>query len=257
MTYNMIHNEKISVLVPTRNRTNTTHGNFPNELITSAEKTADNFDSIEFVFYIDNDDDDSQNYFENLNYNNVNTICGERIVLSEMWNQCYKKSTGDILFHCGDDIRFRTNGWDTVVRNKFNEFGDKILFAFGNDGKRGDPRAFGTHGFIHRKWADTVGYFVPPHFSCDYNDTWLNDVARMVGRWFYIDIYTEHLHPRAWIDPNNKDLGKKYVWDKTHQERLERNERDNNKALYENFIKERIEDARKLRKVIDEFNNKL
>jgi glycosyl transferase/beta-hydroxylase protein BlmF len=256
-TNNKKHNEKISALVPTRNRINTTHGNFVEQLIESAEQTADDFDSVEFVFYVDNDDDDSLNYFKNgkyANYDNIKFISGDRIVLSKMWNNCYEASSGDILFHCGDDIRFRTSGWDTVVRNKFNEFGDKILFAFGNDGKRGNPRAFGTHGFIHRKWADTVGYFVPPYFSCDYNDTWLNDVAKMIGRWFYIDIYTEHIHPRSWVDPNNKDLGKKYVWDKTHQERLERNKQDNNEALYKKLSSKRKEDFRKLQNVIDSFN---
>ena len=66
----MTQNEKISVLVPTRGRTNTTHGNFPDLLIKSAEETADDFNSIEFVFYIDDDDTDSQEYFKNLHYDN-------------------------------------------------------------------------------------------------------------------------------------------------------------------------------------------
>tara|TARA_R110000824_G_scaffold118226_9_gene270431 strand:- start:6646 stop:7434 length:789 start_codon:yes stop_codon:yes gene_type:complete len=245
----MERNETISVLVPTRSRTNTTHGNFPEKLIKSAEETSDDFDSIEFVFYIDDDDEESQEYFENLDYKNVKFVCGKRIVLSEMWNQCYRTSTGEILFHCGDDIRFRTEGWDTVVRSKFLEYDDRVLFAFGDDGKR-QPGSFGTHGFIHRTWADAVGYFVPPYFSCDYNDTWLNDVARLVDRWFYIDIYTEHIHPRAWLDRDDHSLGKKYVWDKTHQERLERNKEDDNTDLYNRLWYRRLWDAKKLFMVI-------
>jgi len=248
----MTHNEKISILVPTRDRINTTHGNFVNKLITSAEDTADDFNSIEFVFYIDEDDKDSQNYFENLNYSNVDFVCGKRIVLSEMWNQCYEISTGDILFHCGDDIRFRTHGWDKIVRDKFNEFDDRILFVFGDDEKT-QLGTFGTHGFISRKWADTVGYFVPPYFSSDYNDTWLNDVAKMIDRWFYVDIVTEHIHPRAPVDRKDPSLGKKYVWDKTHRERLQRDQRDRNANLYLRFKDERTEDAKKLQKVIDNF----
>jgi hypothetical protein len=250
-----MHKEKISALVPTRNRINTSQGNFPDQLIKSAEETCDDFDAVEFVFYIDDDDEDSKEYFENLDYENVKYVCGERIVLSEMWNSCYKNSTGDILFHCGDDIRLRTQGWDTKIRKKFSEVGDRILFAFGDDGKR-QPGSFGTHGFIHRKWADAVGYFVPPYFSCDYNDTWLNDVAKMVGRWTFVDIYTEHIHPRAWVDRNNHGLGKKYVWDQTHQERLDRNTRDKNPQLYDKFLPKRLEDVMKLQEVIDEFKRK-
>mgnify|MGYP003640957668 FL=1 len=245
--------EKISVLLPTRGRIKTTHGNFPEQLILSAEETCDDFNSIEFVFYVDEDDSDTREYFENLDYDNVKFICGERIVLSEMWNVCYRNASGDILFHCGDDIRFRTKGWDKVVRDKFDEVEDKILFAFGDDGKR-HPGSFGTHGFIHKRWADTVGYFVPPYFSCDYGDKWLNDVAkaiscRNVNRWVYLDIYTEHIHPRAHID-RNPALEKKYIYDKTHLERLERNKEANNKELYSKYSQERKRDIKKLKGVI-------
>ena len=44
---------------------------------------------------------------------------------------------------------------------------------------------FLTHGFLHRNWVETVGYFVPPYFSSDFNDTWLNEVADMIGRKIY------------------------------------------------------------------------
>ena len=53
-----------------------------------------------------------------------------------MWNRCYEISSGDIVMHCGDDIRFRTKGWDTKVLNKFKEYKDKIVLVYGDDGIR-------------------------------------------------------------------------------------------------------------------------
>jgi len=236
--------EKISILCPTRNRINTQIGNFVHDLINSARDTADNSELVEFVFYVDDDDDDTQKYFDSFEDSDIKFVHGPRIVLSETWNRCYDISSGDILFHCGDDIRFRTQGWDTIVRNKFSEFDDRIAFVFGYDGY-GDPKNGGSHGFIHRNWVETIGYFVPPHFSSDYNDCWLNEVARIINRHFYVNIYTEHLHPAAG----------KYIWDKTHIERLDRHDKDGVEALYKQLVNERESDGHALLKFIDEFGD--
>jgi hypothetical protein len=237
--------EKISILCPTRNRVNTQIGNFVHDLISTCRTTADNPEQIEFVFYCDDDDDDTKKYFELFDDLLVKTICGPRIILSEMWNKCYDKSSGEILLHCGDDLRFRTFGWDTIVRNKFSEIDDRIAFVFGADGYVNPPESFGTHGFIHKNWVEVVGYFVPPYFSSDCNDSWLNDVAKIIQRHFYVDIYTEHLHP----------VVGKYVWDDTHNERLERHDRDDVHSLYKQLADEREDDAAALMKFIDGFGD--
>ena len=229
--------EKISILTPTRDRVS-----FCAELIKTCVLTSDHPKELEFVFYIDNDDNASKEYFDELvpylesrDESGIKIVTGDRIVLSETLNKCMDVAEGDILFHCGDDIRFRTQGWDTIVRNKFDEFDDKIVFVFGTDGVH-PPGSFGTHGFIHRKWVEAVGYFVPPYFSSDYNDTWLNDVGKDIKRYEHIDIYTEHMHPVA----------NKHFWDNTHLERMERHRNDNVDTLYDELEPKRKEDAEKL-----------
>ena len=112
-------------------------------------------------------------------------------------------------------------GSPTYVYEAFAAVPDKILFAFGRDGYQ-DGNNFGTHGFVHRKWIETVGYWFPPLFSSDYNDVFLNDVAKLIGRHQEIPIYTEHMHyicGKAAIDQNT-------------QERLERHQRDRPDVLY-------------------------
>lgn len=190
---------------------------------------------IEFVVYIDNDDDS----YDDLHLDNVCKIYGPRIVLSKMWNKCQKEARADVFLHAGDDLRFRTPGWDTKILAAFPD--DKVAFVHGRDGSPQDEICFGTHGFIHRKWVDAVGYFVPPYFSCDYNDTWLNDVSNMIDRHILVpDVLIEHMH---------------YVWNKREKdtsdiEREQRGERDGVRKLYDEYLPKRQADAKKLQELL-------
>ena len=94
-----------------------------------------------------------------------------------------------------------------------------------------------------KDWVETIGYFVPPYFSSDFNDTWLNEVGHFIDRHFFVEIYTEHLHPHV----------KKHSWDKTHLERLERHKKDNVEDLYKQMIDKRKLDAKKLKNFINNF----
>lgn len=223
--------EKISLLLPTRNRPDNIK-----RFWDSVQETADS--EVEVVVYIDSDDESYNR--EEMRKAGIKVVHGRRRILSETWNQCYSAATGDILGHMGDDIIFRTKGWDTKVRQAFAQYPDRIVFVYGDDG--GPMSDFGTHGFIHRNWVEAVGYFVPPYFSSDYNDTWLNDVAKLIGRHHRVDILTEHMHPAF----------NKAEWDKTHQERMERHRRDNVDDLYRSHEMQvrRQADAEKLREAM-------
>lgn len=225
----------ISLLLPSRQRPQNIQ-----RLWESVIHTADKPDDIEIIVYLDKDDPQLDSYLE-LKLKNVTFYTTKRTVLSEYWNKAYKKAKGPIFMHCGDDIIFRTKGWDTTVKQAFKESNDKLIFVHGDDGGGNGPN-FGTHGFIHKNWVDISGFFVPPYFASDYNDTWLNDVANMLGRRVYVDILTEHMHFA---------FGKSEI-DITHQERLERHRTDNVDQLYASKIQERQDNADKIRMVIEE-----
>lgn len=221
---------KISLLLPTRGR--------PCDLKRfwdSAYSLASQPDKLEIVVYMDEDDGSYATVIPQMT--GLRIVRGGRIVLSQMWNECWKVATGEIYGHMGDDIIFRTPGWDDVVRRYMNIHPDHIAFIYGRDGA--SPDTFGTHGFIHRNWTDVVGYFVPPYFSSDYNDTWLNDVAKMVERHVYApELLTEHMH---WT------FGK-HAKDQTHLDRIARHTADRVEQIYAEKEAERILDAEKLRK---------
>lgn len=228
---------KFSICVPTRQRPH-----FMKRLCKSVFSNALNPSEVEVIFYIDEDDEYSKGMAERLSKkNNIKWVIGERIVLAQMWNECYAVSSGEIFMHCGDDITINTPKWDEVVERVFDLYEDKIVLVFGADGYQNNKMA--THGFYHKKWVEAVGYLTPPYFSSDYCDMWLYEMALELDRAHYLhyDLYTEHHH---WIcDKAPKDLN--------HQERLERQRLDNVEGLYESLHATRLEDVEKLRNVMD------
>lgn len=228
----------ISLLLPTRQRpSNLTR------LVESINATATHPELIELCVYVDEDDPSYDTLELDIEWIMVRgpRLIGGIVNLSAMWNKCYEICTGNIIMHCGDDICFRTEGWDDTVREAFDAISDKLLFVFGDDGYQ-TGNNFGTHGFISREWVNVVGYLFPPLFSSDWNDAFLNDVAKLIDRHQEIPIYTEHMHfmaGKAEIDVNT-------------QERLERHRADGVDILYhteevQNMIREA---ADKLREVM-------
>lgn len=219
----------ISILCPTRKRLEMFKRMYQSALDLAETK-------IECVAYIDDDDDS----YDRLEMPNLIKVRGERIVLSRMWNRCWQEANNDFYMHAGDDNIFRTKGWDTKIIQAFPD--DKIAFVHGRDGSDQDRTGFGTHGFLHRNWTDAVGYFVPPYFSCDWNDTWLNDVSDMIGRHVFVeDVLIEHMHP-VW---------NKRQKDQSDVEREQRGNEDNVKGKYDNTLSERQQWADTLRGAIN------
>lgn len=218
----------ISILCPTRNRPDSLR-----RLISSAEQNADG--TVEFVLYCDDDAPPP----EDIRTSNVIIVTGPRITLSQMWNECQKAATYEIYMHCGDDIVFRSEHWDTYIKETFDKYPDHIVMVHGDAGDYG--AAFGTHNFLHKRWVDIIGYFTPPYFVSDYADTWLNEVANALGRRVYDPrVITEHMHP----------LFGKGPLDQTHLERLERHQADDPGAIYVSTADKRQQDIAKLRAVM-------
>lgn len=219
----------ISILVPSRGRPENIR-----RLHESLETTTEG--RWELLVRRDHDDPKWGEYetFPHLLY-----VTGDRLLLSQLWNDLAVYALGDILCHGGDDITFNTPGWDRIVREAFPE--DQIAFVHGDDlGGKGDT--LGTHGFLSRKAVKTVGYFMPPYFASDYNDLWWNEVYESIGRRIFVPIVTEHHHPA---------FGKG-EWDLTHQERVERHEAENVDQIWVDTADKRIEDAAKLEAVISQ-----
>lgn len=217
---------KISILCPTRNRP----GNVIC-LLDSIEKSSKIMPEV--VFYVDDDD---HSFPGALSYPYVKVVRGPRITLSAMWNKLADVASGEILMQAGDDILFRTSGWDDQVRRAFAAFPDRLIFVHGDDKAYGAN--FGTHGFLHRAWIDATGHFCPPYFSADCADTWLNEVSNQINRRVPLNFVTEHMHPYR------NQAG----WDQTYEEAEKRRKADKPLELYAQLAPERQAEVEKLRR---------
>lgn len=220
----------ISLVFPTRKRPD----NLRN-LWASVTSTASQLP--EAVVYID--EDDSIETAKELGFKYVQ---GPRHpLLSVSYNEAAKLASGNILMFAGDDILFREKDWDLKVEAEFVKVKDKILFVHGGDGVRSDD--LGTHGFIHRNWLDTVGYFFPPYFVGWYVDNWITDVAKGIGRRVQLPyIIAEHMHYTCG----------KSAHDEVYQQADARRQQDI--ATWSTTAELRNQDMQKLRSFIEKYN---
>ena len=227
----------ISVLVPSRGRPKQFE-----RMLDTIRATVTYPRSVEVIAWLDHDDpsfaDNGCGYPPSDDM--LRFVSGERRLLSECWNACYAEARGEILMHAGDDITFNTPGWDVRVRQEFANIPDRIGLVFADDLSTNFPD-LATHGFVHRRWVDAVGYFLPPLFSSDWNDVWISEVAKQIGRFVPMsDVIIEHHH---------YSFGKS-EYDETHREREERGAADDVVGLFHRTARKRALDAKKLRKAM-------
>ena len=223
----------ITLLTPTRKRPLLLQRMFD-----SAIETAKYPDLIEMSVYVDKDDLITQEHLKTMK-GNIKVTIGDRIVLSHTPNEAYKKASSDIIMGAADDLIFRSKDWDERVMNIFNQYEDKIVLIFPNDLLQGDRLA--TTFFLHRIWIETLGYYLPPYFSYEYADVWIDAVSKALNRRIYLrDVIVEHMHYSA---------GKAKM-DETYTEGIARGQRDNVQLIYGQLADKRLEDFQKLRRVM-------
>ena len=227
---------KISILIPSRGRAEQLR-----KLIYNIFETARDPELVEVCILADADDVETNNMLAHENPDKVKfkIVPKGSIVFGDMWNHLLDISTGEIYMICGDDVQFRTLGWDISVRSEFDKCPDKIIYVFGDDGHQ--HGRLGVHGFVHKRWVETLGYITPKMFVLWYVDNWTDDIATRIGRRIYLrDVEIIHMHP---------DAGKA-VDDKTYMEGRERMGREPQGQLYIDTASQREADAQKLRDVI-------
>lgn len=186
----------ISLLCPTRGRPDKAL-----RLILSVLKTAHHPERVEVLFYVDTDDPTKLDYVSQLEAHKAELsrlkqcglIVSEPIGVSKAWNALATASKGDLLVMAADDQIYNDAGWDTRLDQETTKFPDEIFCMWFNEGHWGEKLC--TFPIVSRKWCLTLGYFITGIFECLYDDLWIMDIAKRVGRLHYIpDVLTEHLH---------------------------------------------------------------
>lgn len=223
----------ISLLVPTRKRPHLLV-----KMIESVLNTADHPEEVEFILYVEDTD---HSYDDLVLPPQAKMKQGPRKNLSQLYE--WERGTGPIYVLGSDDFIYHTKGWDTKVIEEFEKYPDKILLVYGDDGNPDTNNTNASMPFIHLNWIKTLGRYLPPYFTGDFTDTWLNALAEGVNRKVKIDIYTEAIHP-AFGKRDNDDTDK-IKWDIHFGQNMPQ--------LYLDTAPEREEDIIKLKAFIENF----
>jgi hypothetical protein len=191
-------NKLISVLLPTRGRTDVLKKSLQSLIDNAADAT-----NIEIIFGIDQDDtvvadymkaeiapmlqaagiEARANVFKPLGYENLHVYV----------NTLANSSSGEWLFFWNDDGVMLTENWDQIIAGYTGEF--KLLAP--RDNHNGHPYAI--FPIVPRDW-----YILMGHLSQNaQNDAWLSHIAYMLDIFERIDV--EFFHDRADLTGNNND----------------------------------------------------
>ncbi len=235
----------IGILCPTRQRVDWTK-----RMIDSCLDTASDPDHVKIALRLDMDDFESHEGYAKLIRVGIDKILkGPGKCLSLLWNDCYGllgEST-QINMHSGDDLIFRTKHWDEAVRDTARQFPNEVGMVYCDDGLQHEGLA--THGFYSRKWSETIGYFCPPYFAHDYNDTWLTFLGKNIQAAGFAkacvyrgDKLIEHMHCSA---PDGKG-GTKAPVDEVYKLAHMRKARQDCDPIYHAKLPDRKKDLEKL-----------
>lgn len=206
----------ISILCPSRGRPL-----LAKRMIESALKTAGQ--PIEILLYINEDDPLLNDYKKNINNDYI--LIGPDRSPGYSWNRLAEIAKYDIFFLIGDDVEFSTDNWVKKVTDAFDQYSDKIVCVYPT--VPGIKKKLNPHFCLHRNWVDALGYFVPPHFWHWYVDTWIQKIAKNIGRYHLVedfelpiilDLDDETNQRKDRLCLRERDH---YLWNKTNRRWLE------------------------------------
>jgi hypothetical protein len=93
--------------------------------------------------------------------------------------------TAEIYMLANDDVRFETDGWDNVVRDQFKPYPDGVVLACPWDPVAPDIATFPIVGW---GWFQTLGSVFTTYFFYWFEDTWKDQIGRMIDRYINIPI---------------------------------------------------------------------
>lgn len=169
-------------------------------MLSSALARATDAPSIQVYGVLDADDPELSTYLK-MDPNHTEFIVqGKRELLSVAFQRGAEQALAhgfDVLMMCGDDVLFRTRGWDDKVRAAFPSDGLALVYPADGNGNKGlhDGDVRCNHWFVTRRWVEVVGCFCPTVFEHFCSDTVPERIAQQAGRMIHLpDVLVEHMH---------------------------------------------------------------
>lgn len=178
----------LALIVPSRGRPARAEAMAASALATAADPGG-----LAIVVAVDPDDPELGAYRDTVRHAELRVL-PERLGYSGTLNAVAGSyaSPGDLLGAFGDDVLFRTRGWDAEVRRALRRPG----LAYPNDLSWG--RKWATAVFASREVVDALGWLAYPGCRHQYVDNVWWELGTRSGRLAYLEsVVCEHMHP-AW-----------------------------------------------------------
>lgn len=188
---------KIAVLLPTHKRTDAL-----TRCVTSLIDLADNLNSIQFIFGIDNNDSLGMTHFidviqpmlddQDINYAAMEFEPMGYTKLNQYYNKLSEEADADWLFVWCDDAIMQTQGWDSRIAECTGEF--KLLKVHTHN-----EHPYSIFPIIPAKWREITGTYSRHQMI----DAEVSQMAYVLNLMKIIEV--EVTHDRHDLTGNNKD----------------------------------------------------
>lgn len=150
---------------------------------------------IQFLYYIDEDDKQIDDYRKLTNKSNATLLVGKPNKVSEGFNRLAieAQSNGcDIILMGNDDAHCTTAQWDTKLEQVFLKAGKNRPMCVLLGGNSREVFAFPA---VSDEWITRVEHYSPGFFKFFFHDKWIFDISTRAGCVEYAkDIKIEHMH---------------------------------------------------------------
>ena len=184
---------RFAIMVPTKGRPQNIK-----RLVESAYNTASYPDRIRFYFMIPGDDEKTKKMIPQLHGDFVlmeepKKKKEEIVNLSKLWNLLHKeaKTWGDYFGFYGDDVEFRTYGWDSIVASEFKRARNKPWMIRTNDSYQKDIAVL---FFTNKTFHKVLGYYLPEQYKWVAMDEWLSTIAQESECYSYLEHIDTYHH---------------------------------------------------------------
>jgi len=180
----------IGVITPSRERCEKARAQME-----SFASRAEDSSRVQFLYYVDEDDKQIEDYRELTASRNATLLVGEPNRVSEGFNRLAiqaQENGCDIVLMGNDDAQCRTAKWDTKLEQTFIRLGrDKPMCVLLGGNSREDF-AFPA---VSNEWITRVEHYSPGFFNFFFHDKWIFDISTRAGCIEYArEIKIDHMH---------------------------------------------------------------
>ena len=177
----------ICICIPSRGRPG-----FIKETIKKILDNADNKENVIVKYYINDDDPDLKSYeasleeMQNKYGSSVQYIIGPDQSPVYSWNFIAESTEADFYMLAGDEVQFKTKGWDSIISRCKDKHPDGILVIAAYDDRGSHTYDTCTQPFVTKEWARALGYHWNPSFIHWHVDQYTGELCKAIDRFIFL-----------------------------------------------------------------------